>query len=104
MRKKTLDHLIDEQLRLPPTLAALRDELKGIPGVTGVCIGCRYRGGARETALARLVAVPDEKGSADLKTGIADYHSLAVDILATSGTIREGVDRVRAVGLSGGAR
>lgn len=42
---KTLDHLIEEQLRLPPVLPDARKAFGTIPGVVGVGIGFRTRAG-----------------------------------------------------------
>jgi hypothetical protein len=42
---KTLDHLIEEQLRLPPVLPDARKAFGTIPGVIGVGIGFRTRAG-----------------------------------------------------------
>jgi hypothetical protein len=42
---KTLDQLVEEQLRLPPVLPEAREALGVIPGVIGVGIGLRTRAG-----------------------------------------------------------
>jgi hypothetical protein len=61
MKKKSLEQLIDEQLRLPPIVPVLREELRRIPGVTGVGLGCRYRGGRRVDEVAVRVYVTHKR-------------------------------------------
>lgn len=63
---KTLDQLIKEQLALPPVLPEARAVLGTIPGVLGVGVGFRTRGGRLTEEIVLRVYVRDKRPRAEL--------------------------------------
>jgi hypothetical protein len=63
---KSLDELIDEQLRLPPVLPEARRALAAIPGVVGVGLGFSSRGSQLTDEIALLVYVHSKRTLAQI--------------------------------------
>jgi hypothetical protein len=63
---KSLDELIDEQLRLPPVLPEARRAFAAIPGVVGVGLGFSARGSQLTDEIALLVYVRKKRSLSEI--------------------------------------